>query len=250
MNTKIRSIWISDCHLGCPYAHADELLNFLKGKNPEYFYIVGDFIDGWKLKKKWHWDNTYNLIIRRILGMVKKGTQVYYITGNHDEFLRPIMDFANDFGNIDFANEIIHTTVNGKKILVVHGDQFDAIIINAKWLAILGDMGYEFLIRFNKLFNKTRKYFGYKYWSLSKTIKHKVKEATNFIGRFENILCEYAKKHGCDGVLAGHIHTPCIKEIQGVKYFNCGDWLENATAIIEYSDGRIELYDSLTVSPN
>jgi UDP-2,3-diacylglucosamine pyrophosphatase LpxH len=109
----------------------------------------------------------------------------------------------------------------------------------------LGDIGYEFLLKTNKLFNRLRKYFGYKHWSLSKTIKHKVKEASNFIGRFENILCDYATKKGCDGVLAGHIHTPCIKEIQGVTYYNCGDWLENATAIIEYEDGTILLYDYL-----
>lgn len=245
---KIRTIWISDCHLGCQHSHSDKLLQFLKHKNPVYLYINGDFLDGWRLKRKWYWSNDYNLIVRRILGMVKKGTKVFYVVGNHDEFFRNIMDFANEFGNIHFTNEVIHETVDGKKLLVIHGDKFDTVIRHVKWLAFLGDIGYDILIQINRLLNNTRRLLGLEYWSLSKLVKQKVKEAANFISSFETILCDYAKKQGCDGVVAGHIHTPADKIISGMRYYNCGDWLENATAIIEYEDGEIELIDYLNLS--
>jgi UDP-2,3-diacylglucosamine pyrophosphatase LpxH len=244
---KLHSVWISDTHLGSCFSRSKELLEFLKlikEYEPRYLYLVGDFIDGWKLQRSWYWDDNCNLIIRKILSMVKHGTIVYWIAGNHDEFMRNFMHDTN-LGSIHLGDEFVHTCIDGRKLLVVHGDKFDIAFTMkyTKWLCKLGDIGYGYLIRMNKCINNFRKLFGLKYWSFSQAIKSTVKQATSYIGGFETILANYAKEKELQGVVAGHIHCPTIKTIDGVTYYNCGDWVENCTAILEYHDGKIELYN-------
>ncbi|MGQ0636963.1 MAG: UDP-2,3-diacylglucosamine diphosphatase [Planctomycetaceae bacterium] len=234
----IRSIFISDAHLGCKYTHAEALLAFLKNHQPQYLYIVGDFIDGWRLKKSWYWNDVYTFLLRRIVGMMRRGTRVYYTPGNHDEFLR---DFAENFGSVQLADEFVHRTADGREILVTHGDRFDAVVLNHRWLTLLGDTGYNLLLAANVVFNALRRRLGFGYWSLSAAVKRRVKQATSYIGRFEDVVTRYAAQHGCSGVVCGHIHTPAISEVNGVAYYNTGDWVESCTALVEYSDGEFEL---------
>jgi UDP-2,3-diacylglucosamine pyrophosphatase LpxH len=248
--SKLRSVFISDVHLGGRFANTGLLLEFLKEireKKPENLYLVGDFIDGWKLKRNWYWDNNATLVIRKILSFVKHGTKVYYVAGNHDEFLRTfISDFHLDLGNIYIADEFIHIAPDGSKNLVIHGDRFDTAIRfmmkYAKWLCTLGDIGYGLLIRLNSAVNWFRRQFGFPYWSLSKAVKSSVKTAGNFVGGFETLLADYAKERECAGVICGHIHTPALKSLNGINYYNCGDWVESCSAIMEYHDGKYELY--------
>lgn len=248
--SKLRSVFISDVHLGGRFAKTGLLLEFLKDireKNPENLYLVGDFIDGWKLKRNWYWDNNCTLVIRKILSFVKHGTKVYYVAGNHDDFLRTfISDFHIDLGNIYIADEFIHIAPDGSKNLVIHGDRFDTAIRflmkYAKWVCTLGDIGYGLLIRLNSIVNWFRSLCGFPYWSLSKAVKKSVKSAGNFVGGFETLLADYAKDRECNGVICGHIHTPALKPLNGVNYYNCGDWVESCSAILEYHDGNYELY--------
>jgi UDP-2,3-diacylglucosamine pyrophosphatase LpxH len=234
----IRSIFVSDVHLGCRYTHADSLLAFLKNHQPQYLYLVGDFVDGWRLRKGWYWNDTYTFLFKRIVDMMKRGTRVYYTPGNHDEFLR---DFIDNLGSVRLADEFIHVTADRRKLLVTHGDKFDACVLHARWLSQLGDVGYNLLLGLNVVFNACRRRLGFGYWSLSQAIKRRVKQATSFIGNFEEVITRYAVQRGCAGVICGHIHTPRIRKLNGVDYFNTGDWVESCTALVEYSDGSFEL---------
>lgn len=242
---KIRTLFFSDVHLGSSHSKSEELLDYLKEIEdvPEKIYIIGDFIDGWKLKRNWCWNDKCNLVIRKILGFVKKGSQVFYVIGNHDEFLRKFTSESDylDFGSIELGNEFIHETADGKRLLVVHGDKFDATIKYAKWLCFLGDWGYELLLRANGFVNFFRRIFGFKFWSLSKAVKHNIKQAVNYVSDFETLLTKHCEEKKCIGVVCGHIHTSSIKEIDGFMYYNTGDWVESMTAIVEYTDGRMEL---------
>lgn len=234
----VRSIFVSDLHLGCRYAQIDPLLEFLKEHQPKFLYLVGDIVDGWRLKRRWYWPRTYNRFVKRIIKLVKKGTRVYYNPGNHDDFLR---DFVDNIGGVEIVDEVIHHTADGRKLLVMHGDQFDTAVRNARWLSMLGDVGYDFLLVVNRHYNSVTRKLGFRYWSLSAAIKRQVKRATSFIGDFENIITRYAKSKGCVGVICGHIHTPIVAERNGIAYYNTGDWVESCTALVEYSDGRMEL---------
>lgn len=244
--SKIANVFISDVHLGAYYSKTDKLLEFLieiKKHNIEKLYIVGDFIDGWKLKRNWYWDNNCNLIIRKILSMIKSGTEVYIVAGNHDEFFR---DFIHEFkeiklGSIHLGDEFIHVGKTGHTYLVLHGDRFDLVTKYAKWLCVVGDVGYSILLNLNAITNYFRKKFNLPYWSLSAAIKSRVKEATNYISDFEYYISKYATEKHCFGIIVGHIHAPDIRQIENVKYLNCGDWVENCTAIIEYDDGKMEI---------
>ncbi len=241
---KIRSLFISDVHLGCKYCKAKELFEFIKvyEEDLQHLYIIGDFIDGWKLKRRWYWEDSYNFLIRKIIGLVKKQkTKIHYIAGNHDEFLRDIL--FHDYGHIFVCDEAIHETVDKKKFLIIHGDQFDVIVKNARFLSIIGDIGYEFMIFLNDLTNKIRKVMKWEPWSFSKTIKHEVKKNVNYVSSFEHHICNYTKKKSCDGVICGHIHTPDLKELEGITYCNTGDWVETCSAIIEHLDGKLELIE-------
>lgn len=247
---KIRSVFISDAHLGSKFAQTDQLLQFMKWvdrNRPEKFYIVGDFIDGWKLRRNWYWTKDCNLIIRKVFSLLKHDTQVYYVAGNHDEFLRCFFEelTGTDFAGLKIADEFVHEQPDGRKLLVIHGDAFDTAIRYAmqytRWLCWLGDRGYDWLIQLNSIVNWVRRKFGAKYWSLSKAVKHQFKNAVNYVGGFETILVDYAKERECDGVLCGHIHTAAIKPMKDIMYYNCGDWVESNSAIVEYEDGEMDL---------
>lgn len=239
----VRSLFVSDVHLGCRYANAGAFLDFLRAYRPQYLYIVGDFFDGWQLKKSFYWNDTYNFIIKRLLGMMKKGTKILYAPGNHDEFLRK---FVYNLGSIEIQDEFVHEAADGRKLLIVHGDKFDSVVLNARWLSLIGDMGYNVLLHSNIWLNFFRRRLGFPYWSLSGLVKRRVKQATNVISDFENVIARYARNKGCQGVICGHIHTPVMQDRDGIAYYNTGDWVESCSAIIEHLDGRFELIQQPT----
>jgi len=238
---KYRSIWISDLHLGTNGCKADDLCKFLKQHECEHLYLVGDIVDGWKLNRGWYWPQSHSNVVRRLLTKAKRSTNITYITGNHDEFLRDWTRFGLYLGNVKIVNEAEHIGVDGKRYLVTHGDMFDAVTRNYKWVSLLGDLAYELLIKANSVLNKTCKWFGYGYWSFSRYIKVNVKQATSFIFKFEKHLAEYAAKGQYHGVFCGHIHMPEIRKIDNIVYLNDGCWVENCSAIVENFDGTFEL---------
>jgi UDP-2,3-diacylglucosamine pyrophosphatase LpxH len=236
---KYRSIWISDIHLGTPGCKASFLLDFLRSTKSDNLYLVGDIIDGWSLQQGWYWPQEHNDVVQKILRKARQGTRVVFIPGNHDEFARNYVD--HDFGSIQVAHEIVHKTADGRKFLVLHGDEFDVVVKYARWLAYLGDWSYGLCLKLNDMLNAIRQRLGYPYWSLSAYLKLKVKNAVQFIADFENALADVAKERGVDGVICGHIHHPEIREINGVTYCNDGDWVESCSALVEHFDGRLEL---------
>ena len=238
---KYRSIWISDLHLGTNGCKADELCKFLKNNDCDHLYLVGDIIDGWKLNRGWNWPQSHSNVVRRLLTSSKRGTKLTYITGNHDEFLRDWVRFGIHIGNISVVDKCDHIGVTGHKYLVVHGDMFDSVTRNYKWVSILGDIAYELLLKANAALNKTRKWFGYGYWSFSRYIKQNAKQAANFIFKFEQHLAKHALDEGYHGVFCGHIHMPEIKPLFGIIYLNDGCWVENCSAIVENWDGTFDL---------
>lgn len=236
---RVRTIWISDTHLGTKGCKAEYLLDFLKAHQCENLYLVGDIIDGWQMKKSAYWPQAHSNVVRRILTLAKRGTKVIYVTGNHDEFLRKYSD--NDFGNIHLVDRAEHETRKGQRLLVLHGDEYDVIVRYHKWIARLGDVSYRMLLILNRWFNHARARCGYGYWSLSSYIKHRVKKAVSFISDYEQALASECKRKGYDGVVCGHIHHAEIRTIDDIVYHNCGDWVESCTALIETQSGAIEL---------
>jgi len=242
MNKTYRTIFISDVHLGTRDCKADQLNNFLKHNSCETLYLIGDIIDGWKIQQnKLKWKQSHSNVVRRILGIAKHGTKVIYVAGNHDEFLRPMIGLGISFGKISIHNQAEHIGVDGKRYLVTHGDLFDGISKIAPWLGFLGDKGYDLILAVNNKFNWIRHKLGFGYWSLSKYLKHKVKSAVDFLFQFEVTLANYCKKRGFDGVIAGHTHTPVIKDIDGIIIMNDGDWVESLSALVENHDGSFEI---------
>jgi len=242
MSKTYRSIFISDIHLGTKDCKAGQLNNFLKNNTCDTLYLVGDIIDAWKIKQnKWRWKQSHTNVIRRILGHAKRDTRVIYVLGNHDEFLRPFLQYNLNFGMVELHNQFEHIGADGKHYLVTHGDLFDGITRLAPWLSILGDKAYDFILGLNSRFNWLRHRLGFGYWSLSLFLKHRVKKAVDFIFQFERNLAGYCKKRGFDGVICGHIHHAELKEIDGVVYMNDGDWVESMTALVEHHDGRWEI---------
>lgn len=239
---KYKSIFISDVHIGVKYSRVQELMEFLKNNECETLYLVGDIIDGWALGRKWYWNGDYNLFVQKILRKSRKGTKIIYLPGNHDEFLR---SFGNslDLGNIEIKNEVIHTSPNGKRYLVIHGDVFDGILSSMKFISHIGSFMYDVILHMNSFLNKVRNWFGLDYWSLSHYLKVNTKEAVKFCVKFEHTLADIAKSRGVDGVICGHIHYPCQKMINDIEYHNTGCWIELATAIVEHEDGKLELID-------
>ncbi len=234
-----RTIWISDLHLGTRGCQAEPLIRFLKEHSCDQLYLVGDIIDGWRLKKNLFWPQSHVNVVRRILTLSKRGTEVIYVTGNHDEFLRGYGEAA--FGSIYLVDEYEHTTADGKRLLVLHGDRFDTVVRYHKWVAHLGDVAYESLLVLNRWFNGARRLLGYDYWSLSAFLKHRVKQAVSFITDFEETLAYECRRRGYDGVVCGHIHHAEIRTINDVDYLNCGDWVESCSALVENEDGKIEI---------
>ncbi|RFB69686.1 MULTISPECIES: UDP-2,3-diacylglucosamine diphosphatase [unclassified Herbaspirillum] len=234
-----RTIWISDVHLGTPGCQAQRLLEFLRATESETLYLVGDIIDGWQLKRRWYWEQSHNNVVQTVLKKAKKGTNVIFVPGNHDEVIRQFIDL--DFGGIKIRDELVHTTANGKRMLVIHGDRFDGVIACAKWLAYVGDNLYTMILKFNQWFNSWRARAGLPYWSLSQYLKGKVKNAVNYITSFEDALAAEAAKKGLDGVICGHIHKPEIRDINGITYCNDGDWVESLSALVEDETGELRL---------
>ncbi|MQQ99139.1 UDP-2,3-diacylglucosamine diphosphatase [Glaciimonas soli] len=236
---RFRTIWISDVHLGTTGCQAARLLEFLRGTESDTLYLVGDIIDGWQLKRRWYWDQTHNNVVQTVLKKARKGTEVIFVPGNHDEAVRQFIDL--DFGGIKIRDELVHTTAQGKRFLVIHGDRFDGVIACAKWLAYVGDNLYTVILKFNQWFNSWRARAGLPYWSLSQYLKGKVKNAVNYISSFEDALAAEAQKKGLDGVICGHIHKPEIRDINGITYCNDGDWVESLSALVEDTSGALRL---------
>ena len=236
---KYRTLFLSDLHLGTRAAQAELLLDFLKYHDAETVYLVGDIVDGWRLKKGWYWPQAHNDVVQKFLRKVRKGVRVIYIPGNHDEFARNYTGLT--FGGIEVVSEAIHKTADDKKIIVMHGDQFDIVVCNARWLAYLGDWAYRVAISTNTWVNTARRLSGLGYWSLSAWAKMKVKNAVNFIGDFEKTLALEAKRKNADGIICGHIHHATIKQIEGVLYINTGDFVESCSAVVEHEDGHFEI---------
>jgi UDP-2,3-diacylglucosamine pyrophosphatase LpxH len=237
--TRHRTIFISDTHLGTRGCKAEALADFLMHNDCATLFLVGDIVDGWQLKRRWYWTEAQSRVVAEILRKVDGGTRVIFVPGNHDEFAR---EYAGRlFAGVEIAHEAIHETADGKKLWVVHGDRFDGVIHFAKWLAYVGDWAYGKALRLNDLLFKVRKAFGLPYWSLSAFLKHKVKNAVEYISQFEEIVAREAEMRGVDGVVCGHIHHAEIRRIGGVLYLNDGDWVESCSALVEDAHGVMEI---------
>ncbi|NKN36582.1 UDP-2,3-diacylglucosamine diphosphatase [Agrobacterium sp. a22-2] len=234
-----RTLFISDVHLGSKAAKTDFLLDFLRCHEADTIFLVGDIVDGWRLKRSWYWPQDCNDVVQKLLRKARKGTRIVYIPGNHDEFLRGFP--GSHFGGIEVAERMIHETADGKKYLVLHGDEFDVVVRNARLLAYLGDWAYDMAIAINILLARVRRVIGLPYWSFSAWAKLQVKQAVNFIGEFQRVVAEEARRNEVDGVICGHIHHAVMEDIDGIHYINTGDWVESCTAIVEHYDGRFEL---------
>jgi len=235
---RVRAAWVSDLHLGTRSSNAEGFLDFLRDYEIETLYVVGDLIDIWQLRRGVYWPQPHNDVIQKILRAARKGTRVIYIPGNHDEF---VSGFHGDYGNITIQKQAIHLTADGRRMLVMHGHELDTVVQNVRWLAFAGDTGYQFLLSLNPAINFVRRRFGFGYWSLSAYAKKRVKDAVSFIGEFEKAIVRYAEDYEVQAVLCGHIHSAAIRQIGAVTYYNCGDWVESSTALVEQADGTIEL---------
>ena len=238
---KYRTIWISDVHLGTPGCKAEHLVDFLKHTECENLYLVGDIVDGWKLRSSWYWPQEHTNVVRKILTKAKRDTKIWYVTGNHDEFLRKFVGFGLAIGNIRIVNEHVHTTADGRRLLVTHGDAFDVITRYHRWIAMAGDFAYEATMRANEWVNLARRRLGLRYWSLSAFAKKSVKNAVNIVSEFEDSVARDCRRRGLDGVVCGHIHHAEIRDIGGITYHNSGDWVESCTALVEDFNGRISV---------
>src|SRR5438477_144748 len=247
---RYRTGWISDTHLGTRGCNATALLDFLRENDFETLYIVGDLIDIWSLRRGIYWPQQHNDVIQKILRKARKGTRVIYIPGNHDEL---VTSFCGAYGNIEIKQHAIHVTAASERILIIHGHELDVVVSGSgrmKWLAFAGDLGYQFLLSLNPLINLVRRRFGLGYWSLSAYAKQTVKDAVSFIGKFEAAVAHYAERYHVDAVLCGHIHSAAIREFGKVSYYNCGDWVESCTALVEGDDGVLSLLNYQSLSAN
>jgi UDP-2,3-diacylglucosamine pyrophosphatase LpxH len=243
---RYRTAWISDLHLGTKGCNSEAVLNFLRACEVDTLYVVGDLIDIWRLRRGIYWPQQHNDVLQKLLRKGRKGTRIIYIPGNHDEFVH---DFCGAYGGITVQDHAIHETADGRKLLVIHGHELDTVVQNIKWLAYVGDVGYELLLRCNRPLNFLRRMFGFGYWSLSAYVKKSVKNAVSFIGRFEESIVRYSRDYKVSGVICGHIHSAAIRKIEDIDYYNCGDWVESCSALVENFDGRIELLTNLHNKP-
>ena len=236
---RFRTLFISDTHLGSKAARTDYLIDFLRSTEAETIILVGDIVDGWRLKRSWYWPQACNDVVQKLLRKARKGTRIIYIPGNHDEFMR---DFPGlHFGGIEVAGRHMHESADGRRYLVLHGDEFDVVVRNARLLAYLGDWAYDMAIAINVVLSAVRRRLGLPYWSFSAWAKLQVKHAVNFIGEFQRVVAEEARRENADGVICGHIHHAVIDDIGGIRYINTGDWVESCTAVAEHFDGTMEL---------
>ena len=236
---EYRTVWISDTHLGLKEARSEFLLDFLRHTRCDRLYLVGDIIDVWKMRSGLYWPAINNEIVRTIMRMARDGTEVIYVPGNHDEVFRDYLELF--VGGVRIVGEAEHVSADGKRYLVMHGDEFDYVVMHNKWLAHIGSGAYDLLLWINRWFNYARRKLGLRYWSLSAYLKNKVKEAVKYIGNYEEAVVRAAHERKVDGVICGHIHQAALTRFQGITYANCGDWVENCTALAERSDGSIQL---------
>ncbi|MBB3893215.1 UDP-2,3-diacylglucosamine pyrophosphatase LpxH [Phenylobacterium haematophilum] len=234
-----RAVFISDVHLGTKGCQAELLLDFIRHIECESLYLVGDIVDGWKLRSGWHWPQAHNDVVQKILRMARKGVNVVYVPGNHDDRVREFVGVH--FGGVVVVRDAIHETADGRRFLVLHGDEFDGVVQHARWLAFVGDYAYRALIATNTLFNRARRRMGFGYWSLSAFLKTKVKNALQFVENFEAAVADEARRRGVDGVICGHIHKAEMRDIDGIAYINDGDWVESCSALVEHHDGTLEI---------
>lgn len=236
---KYRALFISDIHLGSRASQTDAILEFLKHHDADVIYLVGDIIDFWKIRRGAHWPQSHNDVIQKLLRKVRKGARLIFIPGNHDDPLRQY--HGNTFGGIEIHRDYIHSTLGNTRYLVMHGDEFDVVVRSARWLAVLGDVGYGVALSLNLPLNWIRHNLGLGYWSLSAYLKYRVKQAVKFIGTFEEALASEARRRSVDGVICGHIHHAADRRFNGIHYLNCGDWVESCTAIAETGSGELQL---------
>jgi len=240
VDSEVRSIFVSDLHLGSSFSRADRLLTFLNEHNPEYLYLVGDIVDGWLLKRRWRWPECYSRLLDRLVDLAKNGTVIRLTPGNHDEFLRR---FLLNSELICIENQFIHCGADNRRYVVTHGDLFDDFESKARFLSFIGGVGYEIILRIDHWVNRLLRRYGHRRWRISKKVKEQVKLAVQFVNGFETRVTQHAIDEGCDGVVCGHIHIPNLSQIGNVLYINLGDWIENNTALLEYGDGRLELVE-------
>jgi UDP-2,3-diacylglucosamine pyrophosphatase LpxH len=236
---RVRTVFISDVHLGTRGCQADQLIDFLRSHEAETLFLVGDIIDGWRLKSSWYWPKAHNDVVQELLHLAGEGKRLVYVAGNHDEFLRSYV--GSTFGSVDVVEHAIHRGIDGRDYLIVHGDLFDLVVRHARWLALLGDWAYRAALMFNIYLNTVRSRLGLAYWSFSAWAKLNVKNAVNHIGRFEEVLSSEAKRHDVQGVICGHIHHAVMHDDFGVRYINTGDWVESCSAVVEHYDGQFEI---------
>lgn len=236
---RLRAAFISDVHLGSRDCRADLLLEFLAAIEVDTLYLVGDIVDFWAMQKTVFWPQAHNNVVRTILGKAKAGTRVVYVPGNHDEFFREHV--GGVFGNVQVHREYVHETAGGKRLLVLHGDEFDAAVKCSPWLERLGNTMYDITLELNRHVNGLRRLCGYPYWSLAGYLKHRVKNAMEHVARFEHAAAHAARRRGFDGIVCGHIHRPASVQLDGVAYYNDGDWVENCSALVEDMNGRLGL---------
>jgi UDP-2,3-diacylglucosamine pyrophosphatase LpxH len=235
----VRTLFISDVHLGARGCQAELLLDFLSRHDARTIYLVGDIVDGWRLKRTWFWPQSHNDVAQKVLAKARNGARVIYIPGNHDEFLRDYL--GTHLGGIEVCDRDLHDAADGRRLLVLHGDEFDVVVRHARWLAFFGDWAYATALAANTYVNLVRRRLGFSYWSLSAWAKLRVKNAVNFIGAFEEALARAARESGADGIVCGHIHHAAMHRDFGVAYYNCGYWVESCTALVEHHDGRFEI---------
>jgi UDP-2,3-diacylglucosamine pyrophosphatase LpxH len=238
--TRLRSIFLSDVHLGSKDCRAQELLDFLAGIETDYLFLVGDIVDFWSLRRTFHWPQEHNDVLRTFLAMAKEGTKVIYVPGNHDEDIR---DFCgSQFGNLTIRRKYVHSTADGREFLVMHGDEFDTAVKCSRWLARFGAAAYEFMMRINRGVNLCRRALGMPYWSLATYLKLRLANAVRYVQAFETAAAQAARSRNLDGIICGHIHRARVREIDGVLYCNDGDWVESCTALVESQDGQLLLW--------
>jgi len=236
---RYRTIFLSDFHLGTRGCQADLILDFLRHNDADTFYLVGDIIDGWRMRASFYWPQSHNDVIQKLLRKVRRGARMVFVPGNHDEFARQFIGLS--FGGVEIVRNAKIETADGRRFLIMHGDEFDVVVRHSKWLAFFGDWAYDFALFINTYFNMVRRRLGFSYWSFSAWAKLKVKNAVNFIGSFERALADEARRRGADGVICGHIHHPIIRDVEGVTYVNTGDFVESCSYVVEHHDGRLEV---------
>lgn len=241
--TKFRTVFVSDWHLGSDGAKVDEIADWLDSLDAETIYLVGDIVDWWRLRRRWRWRREDSRPVVKVLKAARKGRKTVWVAGNHDEFMREWAKFADEFAGISLVPlETVHTCADGRRFLVTHGDMIDASVRLAPWLAVFGSHAYDMLVVVSRCLNRARRLFGMKPWSASKFVKRKVKRAVDWMTGWENAMASITKRRGYDGVICGHIHNPEVRNIDGIIYINCGDWIEHASWVGEMHDGSLEIH--------